>query len=140
MSVPEPKRDEGKLEVCEKARELCQYTITITKNQNIFLPDFQTVLIDKINQLAIDIHVEVWTANNVLVRSPEHLKYRRRLQESAAIKCNTLLALIDLAKPMFHLSGKRVVFWSKKVIRVRSLIRGWRDSDAERYKQYRDVG
>lgn len=92
-------------------------------------------LTDKINQLAIDIHVEVWTANNVIVKSPEHLKYRRRLQESAAIKCNTLLAMIDLARPIFHLSWRRFEYWSRKVLKVRNLIRAWKKSDAERYKK-----
>lgn len=139
MSVPVNQRTQGKLEVCVKAHDLCVYTLQITKNKNVFLPEYQDVLTNKIVQLAIDIHSEVWSANNVLVRSPETLKYRRRLQESAAIKCNVLLAMIDLAWSLFHLSGKRVRFWSKKVIDVRNLIRSWCSSDAERYKKFRDV-
>lgn len=139
MSVPVNQRTQGKLEVCVKAHDLCVYTLQITKNKNVFLPEYQDVLTNKIVQLAIDIHSEVWSANNVLVRSPETLKYRRRLQESAAIKCNVLLAMIDLAWSLFHLSGKRVRFWSKKVIDVRNLIRSRCSSDAERYKKFRDV-
>lgn len=139
MSVPVNQRTQGKLEVCVKAHDLCVYTLQITKNKNVFLPEYQDVLTNKIVQLAIDIHSEVWSANNVLVRSPETLKYRRRLQESAAIKCNVLLSMIDLAWSLFHLSGKRVRFWSKKVIDVRNLIRSWCSSDAERYKKFRDV-
>ena len=139
MSVPVNQRTQGKLEVCVKAHDLCVYTLQITKNKNVFLPEYQDVLTNKIVQLAIDIHSEVWSANNVLVRSPETLKYRRRLQESAAIKCNVLLSMIDLAWSLFHLSGTRVRFWSKKVIDVRNLIRSWCSSDAERYKKFRDV-
>ena len=135
MSVPVNKRTVGKLEVCAKAHDLCVYTLVITKNKNIFVPEYQAVLTNKINQLAIDIHSEVWAANNVLVKTQEQLQYRRRLQESAAIKCNVLLSLIDLAWSIFHLSGKRVAFWSKKVIETRNLIRAWRASDAERYKK-----
>ena len=53
-----------------KAHDLCVYTLQITKNKNVFLPEYQDVLTNKIVQLAIDIHSEVWSANNVLVRSP----------------------------------------------------------------------
>ena len=140
MSVPVNKRTQGKLEVCVKAHDLCVYTLQITKNKNVFVPEYQDAMTNKIVQLAIDIHAEVWSANNVLVKSPETLKYRRRLQEAAAIKCNVLLAMIDIAWSIFHLSGKRVRFWAGKVIETRNLIRAWSSSDAARYKNFRDVG
>lgn len=141
MSVPEPKRTENKLEVCIKALDLCTYTLQITKNKNVFVAEYQDALTDKIIQTAIDIHTCVWSANNVLVNSPKSYENRRNLQETAAIKCNVLLSLIDIAKPLFHLSYKRVTYWSGKAIKTRNLIRNWKKSDAERYKQYkRDVG
>lgn len=139
MSVPVNKRTQGKLEVCVKAHDLCVYTLQITKNKNIFVPEYQDALTNKIVQLAIDIHAEVWSANNVLVKSPETLKYRLKLQQSAAIKCNVLLAMIDIAWSLFHLSGKRVRYWSKRVIETRNLIRAWCSSDAERYKKFRGM-
>lgn len=124
-----------------KAKDLCSYTIKIATNKKIFIADYQEALTDKIIQAAIDIHTNVWSANNVLVRTSEDYKYRRHLQSSAAIKCNVLLSLIDLAWSVFHLSGKRVAFWSGKVIETRNLIRAWRASDAERFKDLlRDVG
>lgn len=137
MTVPVNKRTHGKLEVCTKAHDLCVYTLQITKNKKIFVPEYQDVLTNKIVQLSIEIHTEVWSANNVLVQSSETLKYRRHFQDSAAIKCNLLLSLIDLAWSVFHLTGKRVAFWAGKVIETRNLIRAWSSSDAKRYKQYR---
>ena len=58
---------------------------------------------------------------------------RRRLQLSAARKCNRLLALIGIAKSSFHLKNKRVKFWTGKVLAVRGMIRSWNESDSKRY-------
>ena len=139
MSVPEPQRETGKLEVCEKARELAAYTCKITSNPKVFVPRYQESVTKKIEDVAIDIHIETWMANRVIVRSPVDYKNRRTLQDSAARKCIRLLALIDLAKPLFHLSGRRFVYWSNLVKEERKLINGWRDKDAERYRQFRGM-
>lgn len=137
MSVPEPQRTEGKLEVIEKARELAAYTLKITKNKKIFVPDYQDTVTDEINRLAIRIHMDTYEANEVVVTTPQDYIDRRKLQQSAQRACSDLLAMIDLAKPIFHLSGRRIEYWSGKVKKERALIRGWRDKDAERYRQYR---
>lgn len=55
------------------------------------------------------------------------------LQERAARNCNNLLALIQLAKTIFHLKSKRVKYWSEKTIDVRGYLRSWRDADSKRY-------
>ena len=133
MSVPVNQRTEGKLEACVKAHDLCCYTIQITSNPKNFPEKFQRALTDKIVATAIDIHTLAWSANNVYVNSAEDYKNRIRLQEQAAIKCNVLISLIEVAHRVYHLSGKRVYYWTGKVVEVRNLIRGWRDSDRKRY-------
>lgn len=137
MSVPVNKRTQGKLEVCVQAHDLACYTLQITKNKNVFSEDYQEVLTNKIIQAALDIHLCVWSANNVLVKTPEDYQNRRQLQDTACIRCNVLLSLIDIAKSIFHLSGKRVHYWGSKVVTTRNLIRAWRESD---YKRYKDIG
>ena len=134
MSVPVNQRKQGKLEVCLKAHDLCVYTLQITKNEKIFVKDYQDQLTDKIVQCAMDIHLNVWMANNIRVARPEDYELRRRFQNLALSNCVSLLALIDIAQSAFHLSGKRVIFWSKKVIEARNLIRAWKASDAQRYR------
>ena len=134
MSVPVNQRTQGKLDVCVKAHDLCCYTLHITRNKNVFDEAYKDPLTDKIVECAIEIHTLVWSANNVLVKDPASYEIRRRMQDSAASKCNILLSLIDLAWGIFHLRASRVAYWSKKTIEVRNLIRAWRDSDANRYK------
>ena len=43
MSVPEGLRGTGRLEVIEKALDLADYTITITANPKIFLPEYYII-------------------------------------------------------------------------------------------------
>ena len=138
MSVPESKRAENKLQVLLDAQSLAAYTLRICKNPKVFTPDFQHLLTEKITNTAIDVFVNLWTANNILMKPgtenfTDNRKERKRLQDEAARNCNNLLALIQIAKPIFHLSGKRVRFWGKNVIKVRNLTRAWQESDIKRF-------
>lgn len=133
MSVPEGLRGTGRLEVIEKALDLADYTITITANPKIFLPEYQKALTDDINRIALAIYIDAWTANNILVRNAEDFAERKRLQERAARNCNNLLALMQLARKVFHLKLKRIQFWGEKTLNVRNLLRAWKESDYKRY-------
>ena len=136
MSVPKYARTESKLEVCVKAHELSCYTILITSNAKIFKPEFQRSLTDRITEAAIEIFTLVWSANNVLVRDREDAQTRLRLQAEAAVQCNVLLPLIEIAWKVFHLSSKRVRYWSGMVIETRNMVRAWREADAKRYREF----
>ena len=133
MSVPVNQRTHGKLEACVKARELACYTLQITKNKKVFTEDYQEAITDKIISTALNIHCFAWTANNIVVNSYEDLQERLSYQKQAIVQCNVLLSLIDIAKPLFHLASKRVIFWGKSTIETRSLLRAWRNSDYKRY-------
>lgn len=133
MSVPVNERSHGKLEACVKARELCVYTLRITKNPKVFCPEFQNALTDKIIDAALDIQNLSWSANNILVNSAEDMRQRLDYQERAANACNNLLSLIEISKPIFHLATKRVTYWSGLAIETRKLLRAWKDADRKRY-------
>lgn len=133
MSVPVNRRSHGKLDVCVKAHDLCCYTIQITSNKKVFLPEYQYSLTDRIVRAAIEIHALCWSANNVLVKTAEDREERLSCQKKAAIQCNVLLSLIEIAKNLFHLHTKRVIYWSEMTIEARKLIRAWHDADKKRY-------
>lgn len=133
MSVPVNERSHGKLEACVKAHALCCYTLRITANKKIFTVEFQDVLTNKMNVIALNIHILCWTANNILVNSAEDMERRLELQERAAMECNNLLSLMEIAKSIFHLATKRVQYWGGLTIETRNLIRAWRESDRKRY-------
>ena len=133
MSVPANQRTQGKLEVAVKSRNVAVYTLQITKNKKIFTEDYQEAVTDKIISTALNIHCLVWAANNTNVISYEAMQERLLLQEKAIAQCNVLLSLIDIAKPLFHLASKRVMFWGGMVIETRNLIRSWHSADRKRY-------
>ena len=129
MSVPVPKRSKSDLDLFIKAKKLTKYTLTITSNQNVFFPQYSR-LIDEINQLSIDIFVDLWTANNLnlFTRSEERLNF----QNKAIAKCIRLLAIIDVAQKVFHLSLRSVAYWGNIIIQIRNLTRAWKNSDNKR--------
>lgn len=137
MSVPKGQQSDGKLLVNELARDLAVYTIRITSNPKVFFPQYQTAITNEIIRCATNIHTHAWTANNVMVRNKEQYSMRRKYQELAALECNNLISLIDIAKPLFHLDTKRCRYWGGLTIEVRNKIRGWMESDAKRYAEYR---
>lgn len=135
MSVPVGERRESRLEVFVQALDLVTYTLRITKNEKIFLPEYQRQVTDDIIETAKSIYIDAWDANNVRVTTKDDRRARRELQLRAARECNRLLALIGIAKSSFHLKNKRVKFWTGKVLKVRGMIRSWNESDSKRYSQ-----
>lgn len=115
MSVNESERGKGKFDVLIKANDLAVYTIRITKNPKIFLPEYQTALTNDIIHTAKEIFTKAWTANNIRVGDePRNWLERKKLQQEAARECNNLLAFIQMAKPLYHLTSKRVKYWGTK--------------------------
>ena len=134
MSVRVDQRIKGKLNVDIHTCDLCVYTLKITANSKTFTPA-QEDLTQKIREAAIEIHLLCWEANNIKVdKNEERYKRRIELEAEAADRCNRLCALIEIAKPLFHLSSKRVKYWTEKTTSVRQEIRAWRESDIKRLK------
>lgn len=133
MSVPVGDRRESKLEVFVQALDLVTYTLRITNNEKIFLPEYKGCVTDDIIETAKNIYIDAWDANNVRVVTKRDWEERRTLQLRAARNCNRLLALIGIAKSTFHLKNKRIKFWTGKVLAIRGMIRKWNESDSKRY-------
>ena len=138
MSVPVGEREEGKFSLAVKAEYLARYTIEITANENVFLPEYRRQVTDDIISTAKNIYLGIREANDVTVRvgtSFQMKDYRDRnnLQREALRNCKRLLYLIDLAHRIFHLSSKRVKYWSQIVKNVKDRIHGWIDDDTNRF-------
>ena len=69
--------------------------------------------------------------------SEETFQERLKLQVLAIRGCNDLLALIiQLAKPLFHLTAKRVRYWGTQTIGIRKDLQSWNVNDKKRYKNF----
>jgi len=135
MSVPADKRTESKLKVIMLAKDLAAYTLKITSNSKVFLPECNDNLTKRIVEAALNIYLDAWNANDIKVDgSRKRADERLELQENAIRSCKDLLSLISLAKSVFHLRSKREEYWCRKAIEVRDKLRKWHESDIERYK------
>lgn len=137
MSVRKDERNEGKLALSELAVRHAVYVIQITKNEKIFTPEYNEAVTNDLVRTAKNISRYIWAANNVLVNSKETYSIRRKYQELAATECNVLLADVNIARKLFHISSKRMRYWTGMLVEIRNKTRGWITSDAKRYAQYR---
>ena len=137
MSVPKDKRRDGRLTLSVLARNHAKYVIQITKNEKVFDPKYSREVTDDLVRQAKDINRFIWAANNIVVTSKEDYAERRRYQKQAALTCNLLLADIEIAQKIFHLSSKRVKYWTGLLVEIRNRTRTWIQSDATRYAEYR---
>ena len=122
------------LEACQKAMELALHTIKICNNKKIFIVEYQEALTNDIIRYAKDIYINAWNANNIYVKKDNgSWQSREKLQKIAILKCNELLALINIARRLFHLKGNKVKYWSQMTLDTRGLIRKWMESNAKQY-------
>lgn len=138
MSVTVDQREEGKFSLAVKAEFMASYTLEITANENVFVPEYRRGLTDDIVETAKNIYLGIREANDVTVRMGTRFQLkdytdRNELQREALRNCKRLLYLIDLAHRRFHLSSKRVKYWGKLVKNVKDRIHGWIDDDTERF-------
>lgn len=141
MSVPVSKRNENQtLKTLLLAMDLAYYTIKICCNENVFSPKYKNAVTDDLIRLAKDIYINCRTANGIKVESREDLELRTGYQLRAKADCDTLLAELDIAKRIFHLSSRRVVYWAGKTMECREYIMRWKESDVKRFKERSDIG
>ncbi len=136
MSVAEPLRHKGRLEVHIKAQFLAVYTSKILTNENIFDPNVDRASIERIRKCAHDIYIKSWQANKIRAETNEiNRAMRYKLQEEAILLCDEIHACIGIAKSVFHIRQRRMKYWSSLITEVRKLIQAWKESDADRYGQ-----
>lgn len=139
--MPVSKRNENQtLKTLLLAMDLAYYTIKICCNENVFSPKYKNAVTDDLIRLAKDIYINLRTANGIKVETAEDLKLRVGYQLRAKADCDTLIAELDIAKRIFHLSSRRVVYWAGKTMECREYIMRWKESDVKRFKERSDIG
>lgn len=136
MSVAEPLRHKGRLEVHVKAQALAAYTAMILSNHNVFDPNIDTELTNRIRNCAYDIYAKSWAANKIRAETNSINRITRyNLQEEAILICDEMMAYIGIAKAVFKLRKKRMKYWSGLIMEVHNLLQAWKESDVKRYGQ-----
>jgi len=134
MSVVKSKRHDGLLAVITKANELAVYTIKICSNEKSFPKHYRWCITAKIVDAAIEINNNIVKANSVYVSMKPDYEERRKFQTIALSHTYSMLSMIDIAYRTFGIETDRVKYWTSLVVEVQGLLRNWRKSDADRYK------
>ena len=134
MSVRKADRRQGDFEVITAAEALVKYTIEITTNGKNFPKRYRWCLTNKIVENATAMFADLSSANNIKVSRLEDKKLRRSYQVRALAEIGAMLALMHVAYDVFHVDADRAEYWTRLVKNEQTLIRKWRDSDDDRYK------
>lgn len=136
MSVVKSKRGEGQLIAITKSNELATHTIRICSNEKVFPKHYRWCITNKIVDAAIDINNYANMANSVYVSDSSDYTLRKNYQTKALAATYSLLSMMDIAYRTFGIESGKIEHWTGLVIEVQNLLRKWRKSDADRYKEY----
>lgn len=134
MSVVKSKRGEGQLLVLTKANELATYSIKICSNEKNFPKHYRWCITSKIVDAAIEISNYANMANSVYVKDSIDYQLRKQYQTKALASTYALTNMMDISYRVFGIESSRMEFWTNLVMEVQNMLRNWRKSDMERYK------
>lgn len=97
------------------------YTLQITRNEKIFLPEYKGCVTDDIVETAKNIYIDSWDANNIRVqkRGDSNWEERSRLQLRACKKLQQAFSTHRHRKILVSPETKRVKYWVGKVLKIR---------------------
>lgn len=136
MSVPKDKRDTGELAINTEARRICTYVLKITGNEKNF-PKEQEWFTNRIRDIALDIDLKCWKANNIYASSDALYEKRLALEAEAGDLCTVMLEQINIAKSLYHMDTKRYKYLTDQYVGLRKRIRNWYKADRDRLKPQR---
>jgi len=136
MSVPEPQRDSGDMQVILKAKDLCSHTLSITQNEKYFPKRYRYAITAEIQKSSMMILEELVESNEMYPENKMQAEERLMLQRKALAKCRSFLCLIQVCKDLFSLPGNKVSYLTSLVVEVRKLAIAWHKSDKKRFERY----
>ncbi len=135
MSVVSSKRGMGRLTVFTRANDLAAFTIRICSNEKNFPKHYRWCVTAKIVDAALDINNYITMANSVFVQSENDVALRHQFQQKAIASSYALLSMIDIAYRTFGIDSAKIDHWTGMILEVQNLLRNWKKSDKDRYKQ-----
>ena len=138
MSVRVGDRQQGKLQVLNKARVLKRYTLAVLKNDKYFPKSVRWMYAQPIHQEMRAACSCIRRANAVRVsdtiNKENEYKHRRMQQVEAYAHLEALLDLIDDVYLARYISGRQAEHWTQLIVETEEYLMAWVRSDAERYK------
>lgn len=128
------KRVESELTVVTRAKELCQYVLTITDKSP---KKFRFTLVSRLQNYSLSVIEHLYRANNVFVANsdePERCEKWLELQHEAMTELRLLAYLSMIAREAQCILPKQQSQISMKIIETQKLLYAWIKSDEKRRK------
>ncbi|MCM1244857.1 MAG: four helix bundle protein [Roseburia sp.] len=128
------RRAEDELTVITRAKELCEYILTITDKSP---KKFRFTLVSRLQNYSLSVIEHLYRANNVFVANSDKLeRYEKRLefQHEAMTELRLLAYLSMIARESQCILPKQQSQISSKIIETQKLLYAWIKSDGARAK------
>ena len=135
MSKLESKREVGKYDSVEKAKELAGYVIRITMNEKKFPKRYRFTVTEKIINRAIFIVDNLTMANELFPNTSLELDKRIIYMKEARAACRALLLLVEIAANAFSVSASTFKELTENTKELRKHITAWIESDKNRFRK-----
>ena len=137
MSVRVGDRQQGKLQVLNKARVLKRYTLALLKNDRYFPKSVRWLYAYPIQGELRNAVLCIKRANATYVTESItrdlEFKYRSSQQIEAYAHLEALLDLMEDVYLAGYVSGRQIQHWTKLIVEVEQLLKAWEKSDKEAY-------
>lgn len=102
-----------------KAKDLINYTFTITDNTKRFPKKVRFTFVNRMQNLALDIYSKLLKINEIPINQ------RKPLQIDVLSDIKTLLFLIELSLKQGYINIHQCEIWTKKALDVKYLTAAW---------------
>lgn len=128
------RRAEDELTVITRAKELCEYILTVTDKSP---KKFRFTLVSRLQNYSLSVIEHLYRANNVFVANsdkPERYEKRLEFQHEAMTELRLLAYLSMIARESQCILPKQQSQISSKIIETQKLLYAWIKSDGARAK------
>jgi len=117
------------LTVITKAKKLMEYTFTITNSENRFPKKIRYTLVQRLQDLSMEIVEMLYSANDVGNITESERQDRRKYQKLALTKLNMMMCLAEYSYNRQHINAKNLEYWTGLIRDVRIMTASWIKSD-----------
>lgn len=113
---------------------LCLHVLKITANVKYFDFEHHADIVQHIRELAVTIYNCAYVANvQNVTKDPATWEVRKANQEAVVQGLNEMVAMVQVAKPLFHLRSRKTTYWLGLTLHAKDLSCAWHASDVRRY-------
>ena len=109
----------NKLTAQQKSEELIDYTFIMTDSDKRYSKKHRFTFVDRMQNIALDIHLGTVKANETPVSTRKHL------QVNVLSDIEVLMALIEISFKRNFINDKQCQLWTNKVLDVKRLTAAW---------------